>query len=84
MNTLLDKFGHAAQLFQTVCVTAAFLGSIALLLLVPIDLPAGTRELLSLLVGVLTGSFKDINSYWFGSSLGSAKKEQSTTRTTTP
>lgn len=79
MNTLLDKFGHTAQLFLTISVTTAFLGAIYLLMLAPIDLPSGARELLSLLIGVLVGSFKDINGYWFGSSLGSARKEQSTT-----
>lgn len=81
MNTLLDKFGHAAQLFITVAIVTTFIAIIAVLILRPVDLNSQQRELLVLLLGVLTGVFKEITSYWFGSSLSSAKKQdQITTR----
>jgi CDP-diglyceride synthetase len=84
VTTLLDKMGHIAQFFVTFTVVAAFLGTIYLLLISPVELPSGTRELLSLLVGVLTSAFKDVVGYFFGSSLGSARKEQQSTVRTQP
>lgn len=76
MSTLLEKLGHVAQLFITVSVLAAFFTTIYLLMTLETDLPAGAREVLLVLVGVLAGAFKDVVGYFMGSSLSSAKKDQ--------
>ena len=38
--------------------------------------PTENKDLLNLVVGTLIGSFSGIVSYFFGSSLGSSKKDQ--------
>ncbi len=79
MNTLLERLGHIAQLFVTFAVLMAFFGCMYMLLIQQTELPAGVREVLLVLVGVLAGEFKNCCGYWLGSSLSSAKKDQRTT-----
>ncbi len=76
MNSLLDRLGHATQLFVTVTVLLAFFACIYMLMLQKTDMPAGVREVLLVLIGVLAGEFKNCCGYWLGSSLSSAKKDQ--------
>jgi hypothetical protein len=40
------------------------------------DFPAGVKEMLLVLLGALISSFKDITSYYFGSSAGSERKDR--------
>ena len=47
-----------------------------LILLVLSAVPTENKDLLNLVVGTLIGSFSGIVSYFFGSSLGSSKKDQ--------
>lgn len=77
MSTVLERVGFVAQIFICVSVLTAFFGTIYLLLTSTNDVATGVREVLLVLVGVLASSFKDIVSYYFGSSLGSSKKTES-------
>ena len=76
MSSFLEKLGHAAQLLITIAVLAAFFTTIYLLMTLTADLPAGVREVLLVLIGVLAGAFKDVVGFYMGSSLGSQKKDQ--------
>jgi hypothetical protein len=72
----LDKMSHWAQFLVTGAVVLAFLGVVGMLLLyVRHDFPAGVREVLLILVGVLAGAFKDCVGFWMGSSASSQKKD---------
>lgn len=74
--TFLEKMSHWAQFLVTGAVVFAFFAVIAaLFLLVKDDFPAGVREVILILVGVLAGAFKDCVGYWLGSSASSQKKD---------
>ena len=47
-----------------------------LILLVKSSVPEPNKDLLNLVVGALIGSFAGVVNYFFGSSAGSAKKDQ--------
>ena len=81
MTSALDRVGFVAQLLICVSILLAFFGTIYLLLTGVEDVAAGVREVLLVLVGVLAGAFKDVVGYYFGSSLGSAKKTDSIIKT---
>ncbi len=73
MNT--ETWSHAMKIIMSLLIILAFFSVIAALLLtVKEDLPPGVREVLLVLVGVLAGAFKDVISYWIGSSASSSKK----------
>lgn len=74
MTSVLERVGFVAQLLICISILCAFFGTIYLLLTGVEDVAAGVREVLLVLVGVLAGAFKDVVGYYFGSSLGSAKK----------
>lgn len=74
MSSTLDRVGFVAQLIICLSILGAFFGTVFLLLTTPVEMEAGVREVLLVLVGVLAGAFKDIVGYYFGSSLGSSKK----------
>jgi len=40
------------------------------------EIPASSRDLLSLVIGALIGSFSTVIGYFFGSSAGSSKKDE--------
>ena len=74
--TFFEKMANWAQFLVTGAVVFAFFGVImALFLYVKTDFPAGVREVLLILVGVLAGAFKDCVGYWLGSSASSQKKD---------
>lgn len=75
----LRILGPLAQFLVSGTVAFTFIGClIALFVLVfqGIDVPAGTREILCLVIGALVGEFKGMCSHWIGSSLGSDLKTQ--------
>jgi|SRR6185437_3667247 len=54
----------------------------ALFYLMSHEIPAGNRDLVNIVLGVLTGTgFGSVVGYYFGSSLGSRNKEQTITST---
>jgi hypothetical protein len=63
------------QGFLAIAIVAIVGGVIALLLLHPITLDDKQTSLLQVLLGILIGSFKDVYSFFFGSSKGSEKKD---------
>lgn len=74
--TFLEKMTHWAQFLVTGAVVFAFFAVImALFLYIKADFPAGVREVVLVLVGVLAGAFKDVVGYWMGSSASSQKKD---------
>lgn len=74
--TFLEKMTHWAQFLVTGAVVFAFFAVImALFIYVKADFPAGVREVILILVGVLAGAFKDCVGYWLGSSASSQRKD---------
>jgi len=55
-------------------VTAGFFGVLACLLFA--DLPGGTRDVLNIMLGALGAGWTQVISYYFGSSVGSARKNE--------
>ena len=55
-------------------ITVGFFG--LLWLLISISIPEQNKEILNIVVGALIGSFSSIVAYFFGSSLGSARKDE--------
>lgn len=71
----VDHQSHAMKMLVSFSIIAAFFGAIYALLFMPgRDFPPGAREVIVLLLGVLAGAFKDVVSYWIGSSASSSKK----------
>jgi hypothetical protein len=57
-------------------VTVGFFSILIVLLRASADFPTGIKEMLLVLLGALISSFKDIMSYYFGSSSGSERKDR--------
>jgi hypothetical protein len=57
-------------------VTIGFFGILIVLLRASSDFPTGIKEMLLVLLGALISSFKDIMSFYFGSSAGSERKDR--------
>ena len=55
-------------------IVMGFFGSIVLLGL--FEMPQGSKDALLILLGALTSQFKDVGSYFFGSSKSSADKNE--------
>ena len=70
----LETVGPAMQALTSIGVLVAFFGTVAALIGMSADIPPGVKEVLLVLVGVLAGAFKDVISYWVGSSYGSQRK----------
>lgn len=65
------------EIFQYVLGGLIVAGFFALLILLVLSaVPSENKDLLNLVVGTLIGSFSSIVSYFFGSSLGSSKKDE--------
>jgi len=65
------------EIFQYILGGLIVAGFFALLILLVLSaVPTENKDLLNLVVGALIGSFSGIVSYFFGSSLGSSKKDQ--------
>lgn len=74
--TFFDKLSHWSQFLVSGAVVLAFFALIAgLIVYVKADFPAGVREVLLILTGVLAGAFKDVVGFWIGSSASSQKKD---------
>jgi hypothetical protein len=73
----LDRFGPYAKGAVSLLTILAFMGMIAALIWMALrdkDFPPGIKETLLILVGVLAGEYKNVNSYWIGTSHGSSIK----------
>lgn len=65
------------EIFQYILGALIVAGFFALLILLVLSaVPSENKDLLNLVVGALIGSFSSIVSYFFGSSLGSSKKDE--------
>lgn len=65
------------EIFQYILGALIVMGFFALLILLVLSaVPTENKDLLNLVVGTLIGSFSGIVSYFFGSSLGSSKKDE--------
>lgn len=65
------------EIFQYILGGLIVSGFFALLILLVLSaVPTENKDLLNLVVGALIGSFSSIVSYFFGSSLGSSKKDE--------
>ena len=65
------------EIFQYILGALIVAGFFALLILLVLSaVPTENKDLLNLVVGSLIGSFSGIVSYFFGSSLGSSKKDE--------
>lgn len=65
------------EIFQYILGALIVSGFFALLILLVLSaVPPENKDLLNLVVGALIGSFSSIVSYFFGSSLGSSKKDE--------
>lgn len=65
------------EIFQYILGGLIVSGFFALLILLVLSaVPTENKDLLNLVVGALIGSFSGIVSYFFGSSLGSSKKDE--------
>jgi len=72
-----EIFQYIKEIFQYVLGGLIVAGFFALLILLVLSaVPTENKDLLNLVVGTLIGSFSGIVSYFFGSSLGSSKKDQ--------
>ena len=76
MSTLLGRVGIFVQMFLALFVCTIFLGTIAGLIYSGRSIEASVKDILLILIGVLASSFKDVVGYYFGSSLGSSKKDE--------
>lgn len=72
MNT--DNFNRYVQAFLAVAITLGFFGVIVALLHMT-EIPASVKDILLVLLGALLASWKEVTGYFFGSSSGSAKKD---------
>lgn len=65
------------EIFQYILGALIVMGFFTLLILLVLSaVPSENKDLLNLVVGALIGSFSGIVSYFFGSSLGSSKKDE--------
>lgn len=62
-----------ARLWLGALITIGFFGIVTVTLFVPT--PTALRDILLVLIGALVGSFKDVTSYYFGTTAGSSAKD---------
>ena len=66
----------AKELFQYILGALIVIGFFALLIVLAFKaVPAENKDLLNLVVGALIGMFTSVVGYFFGSSIGSSKKD---------
>lgn len=73
----LDRYGNIARVAVSLLVIAGFFAALAALISLSLrdkDFPPGIKETVLVLFGVLTAAFKDVTSYWLGTSHGSSRK----------
>ena len=67
---------NVKDIYQYVLGAVVVIGFFILLyILVSSEIPVSNRDLLSLVIGALIGSFATVISYFYGSSKGSAEKD---------
>ena len=71
---LIKKWREASREIAGFTIFAGFFG--VLYLLVTREAPAGNKDTLLVLLGVLAGSFKDVVGFLWGGSMGSEKKTE--------
>ncbi len=71
-----------SHVFLAVLICAMFIAAVVALFLV--EPPAGAREPLFILIGSLSSAFGAVVAYWFGSSAGSAQKNELLSSTRKP
>ena len=52
----------------------------AIYFLIKVEAPAGNKDVLMVLLGVLAGAFKDVSGFLWGGSFGSEKKTEALTQ----
>lgn len=74
----LDKHHYRAQIFLTVAAVFTFtvvLVALVITMFFPmVDVAAGVKELIVLVLGALLMVYKEVYGFWFGSSAGSLRK----------
>ncbi len=70
-----ENFNKYVQAFLATAITVGFFGVIAALLMIK-EVPPGVKDILLVLLGALLASWKEVTGYFFGSSSGSAKKDE--------
>ncbi len=70
-----ENFNKYVQAFLATAITVGFFGVIAALLTIK-EVPPGVKDILLVLLGALLASWKEVTGYFFGSSSGSAKKDE--------
>ena len=68
------KAKQVAQYILGALVVAGFFS--LLIILIYKSVPEGNQDILNLVIGALIGSFTSVVGYYFGSSLGSAEKNE--------
>ena len=71
-----------ARLWLGAIITVGFFGTVFIALFVPT--PAALRDVLLVLIGALVASFKDVTSYFFNTTAGSAAKDATIRALVTP
>lgn len=72
----LAKIGKKDYLQQIVAYFVLFIFSTMVFVIITKNLPMENRDMYAVIVGIITGAFKDIVQYLFGSSKGSADKSK--------
>jgi len=70
-----DNFTRYIQAFLAVVITIGFFAVIAILFY-KTDIPSPVKDILLVMLGALLASWKEITGYFFGSSSGSARKDE--------
>ena len=72
---MTDNFNKYVQAFLAVSITLGFFGVITALMIRG-DIPSSVKDILLVMLGALLASWKEVCSYFFGSSSGSARKDE--------
>jgi len=70
-----DNFNRYVQAFLAVAITLGFFATIGVLFY-KADIPGPVKDILLVMLGALLASWKELTGYFFGSSSGSAKKDE--------
>lgn len=71
----MENFNRWIQAFLAIVITLGFFGVIAALMVLGTIKPE-VKDILLVLLGALLASYKELTGYFFGSSSGSAKKDE--------
>ncbi len=70
-----QNFNKYVQAFLAVTITLGFFGVVAALFIHG-DIPSTVKDILLVMLGALLASWKELTGYFFGSSSGSARKDE--------